>query len=172
MNSIENISKVNDVIRIMGRMPKDVAGKDPEEEGVDYLDTYYNVQIGTQANLTEMLRKAGYKVTKGNSFTVVIIGDNVSEEIMNSIPVSCKKIDVYSLASWLADNQLASKEYPYATDESDGEIEQQKGKPNILAIMISVIVLICCIVFLPSLFLVAIIFVPGALKVFLRSLVK
>ena len=81
MNSVIDLSKDKDIIRIIGRMPDRVLDKEAGAEGTDILDRIYEVHIGTQDNLIEMLQKAGYKVTESDSYTAVIIGERVSEKI-------------------------------------------------------------------------------------------
>lgn len=109
MNSVRDLSKDKDIIRIIGGMPDRVLDKDAESEGADILDRIYEVHIGTQDNLIEMLQKADYKVTESDSYTAVIIGERVSENTLKTLPEGCKKIDVYSIASWLVDNKIANK---------------------------------------------------------------
>ena len=67
MNSVIDLSKDKDIIRIIGRMPDRVLDKEAGAEGTDILDRIYEVHIGTQDNLIEMLQKAGYMVTKSDS---------------------------------------------------------------------------------------------------------
>lgn len=64
MDSVRDLSKEKDIIRIIGRMPDRVLDKEAAAEGTDILDRIYEVHIGTQDNLIEMLQKAGYIVTK------------------------------------------------------------------------------------------------------------
>ena len=99
MDSISDLSKEKDIIRIIGRMPDRVLDKDAESEGADILDRIYEVHIGTQDNLIEMLQKAGYKVTGSDSYTAVIIGERVTENTLKTLPEGCKKINVNSIAS-------------------------------------------------------------------------
>lgn len=175
MDSIREISKEKDIIRIIGRMPDCVMDKDPEVAGEDILANVYEVTIETQDNLKGMLQKAGYKVTSDESYTAVIIGDRVPKEKLNSIPDDCKKISVYSMAAWLADNTEARKIYRYKKNspsmESQEIVEKKRGN-NILLYIIAGILLIVGFVYLGAIFLVVIIFIPGALKVFLRSFIK
>ena len=175
MDSIREISKEKDIIRIIGRMPDSVMDKDPEVAGEDILANVYEVTIETQDNLKGMLQKAGYKVTSDESYTTVIIGDRVPKEKLNSIPDDCKKISVYSMAAWLADNTEARKIYRYKKNspsmESQEIVEKKRGN-NILLYIIAGILLIVGFVYLGAIFLVVIIFIPGALKVFLRSFIK
>ena len=75
MNSVRDLSKDKDIIRIIGGMPDRVLDKDAESEGADILDRIYEIHIGTQGTLIKMLQKAGYKVTESDSYTAVIIGN-------------------------------------------------------------------------------------------------
>lgn len=59
-NSIYEISKDKDIIRILGRMPDTIMGRDIDDKDADILDRTYEVYIGSQKNLCVMLRKAGY----------------------------------------------------------------------------------------------------------------
>ena len=68
MKSIKAVSKEKDIIRIIGRMPDRVLDKEAAAEGTDIPDRIYEVHIGTQDNLIEMLQKAGYKVTESDSY--------------------------------------------------------------------------------------------------------
>ena len=113
MDSIRDLSKDKDIIRIIGRMPDRVLDKEAEAEGTDITDRIFEVHIGTQDNLIEMLQKAGYKVTESDSYTAVIIGERVSENTLKSLPEGCKKIDVFSIASWLVENKIANKKYTF-----------------------------------------------------------
>ena len=175
MDSVDDISKEKDIIRIIGRMPDSVIDKDPEVEGEDILANFYEVTIGTQDNLKGMLQKDGYKVTSDESYKAVVIGDRVPKEKLNSIPDDCKKISVNSMAAWLADNTEARKIYKYKKNppsmESQEKVEKKK-EIQIVPAIIAGIALIASFVFLGPLLLVVLIFFPGALKVFLRSLLK
>lgn len=113
MNSVRDLSKDKDIIRITGGMPDRVLDKDAESEGADILDRIYEVHIGTQGTLIKMLQKAGYKVTESDSYTAVIIGERVSENTLKTLPEGCKKIDVFSIASWLVENKIAKKKYTF-----------------------------------------------------------
>lgn len=171
MNSIKDLSKKKDIIRIIGRMPDRVLDKEAAAEGTDILDRIYEVHIGTQDNLIEMLQKAGYIVTKSDSYTAVIIGERVSENTLKTLPERCKKIDVNSIASWLVDNKIANKKYTFHKEIPSNEISEKKdvdGKKNVLAIIAVMVVIVGIIIFCPILLLI-LLFVPGALKVFFRS---
>lgn len=171
MNSVRDLSKEKDIIRIIGRMPDRVLDKDAESEGADILDRIYEVHIGTQDNLIEMLQKADYKVTESDSYTAVIIGERVSENTLKTLPEGCKKIDVYSIASWLVDNKIANKKYTFHKELPSIENVEKKevtGGSKALAI-IAVIVALVIVIFLCPVLLFVLIFVPGALKVFIRS---
>lgn len=171
MNSVRDLSKDKDIIRIIGRMPDRVLDKDAESEGADILDRIYEVHIGTQDNLIEMLQKADYKVTESDSYTAVIIGERVSENTLKTLPEGCKKIDVYSIASWLVDNKIANKKYTFHKELPSIENVEKKevtGGSKALAI-IAVIVALVIVIFLCPVLLFVLIFVPGALKVFIRS---
>ena len=87
MDSVRDLSKEKDIIRIIGRMPDRVLDKEAEGEGVDILDRIYEVHIGTQDKMINMLLKAGYKVTESDSYTAVIIGEKVSENTLKIFPV-------------------------------------------------------------------------------------
>lgn len=171
MNSIKDLSKEKDIIRIIGRMPDRDLDKEVAAEGTDILDRIYEVYIGTQDNLIEMLQKAGYMVTKSDSYTAVIIGERVSENTLKTLPERCKKIDVNSIASWLVDNKIANKKYTFHKEIPSNEISEKKdvdGKKNVLAIIAVMVVIVGIIIFCPILLLI-LLFVPGALKVFFRS---
>lgn len=171
MNSVRDLSKDKDIIRIIGRMPDRVLDKDAESEGADILDRIYEVHIGTQDNLIEMLQNAGYKVTESDSYTAVIIGERVSENTLKTLPEGCKKIDVNSIASWLVDNKIANKKYTFHKELPSIENDEKKevtGGTKALAI-IAVIVVLVIVIFLCPILLFVLIFVPGALKVFIRS---
>lgn len=171
MNSVSDLSKEKDIIRIIGRMPDRVLDKDAESGGADILDRIYEVHIGTQDNLIEMLQKADYKVTESDSYTAVIIGERVSENTLKTLPEGCKKIDVYSIASWLVDNKIANKKYTFHKELPSIENVEKKevtGGLKALAI-IAVIVALVIVIFLCPILLFVLIFVPGALKVFIRS---
>lgn len=171
MNSIKDLSKEKDIIRIIGRMPDRVLDKEVAAEGTDILDRIYEVYIGTQDNLIEMLQKAGYMVTKSDSYTAVIIGERVSENTLKTLPERCKKIDVNSIASWLVDNKIANKKYTFHKEIPSNEISEKKdvdGKKNVLSIIAVMVVIVGIIIFCPILLLI-LLFVPGALKVFFRS---
>ena len=92
MNSIKAVSKDKDIIRIIGRMPDRVLDKEAAAEGTDILDRIYEVHIGTQDNLIEMLQKAGYMVTKSDSYTAVIIGERVSENTLKTLRKDARKL--------------------------------------------------------------------------------
>ena len=171
MNSVIDLSKDKDIIRIIGRMPDRVLDKEAAAEGTDILDRIYEVHIGTQDNLIEMLQKAGYKVTESDSYTAVIIGERVSENTLKSLPEGCKKIDVFSIASWLVENKIANKKYSFHKELPSNEISEKTvatGGRKVWAI-IAVIVVIVGIIFLCPALLLILFFVPGALKVFVRS---
>lgn len=168
MDSVRDLSKEKDIIRIIGRMPDRVLDKEAAAEGTDILDRIYEVHIGTQDNLIEMLQKAGYKVTESDSYTAVIIGERVSENTLKSLPEGCKKIDVFSIASWLVENKIANKKYTFHKELPSIENVEKKevnGGTKALAI-IAVLVIV---IFLCPVLLFVLIFVPGALKVFIRS---
>lgn len=171
MNSVRDLSKDKDIIRIIGGMPDRVLDKDAESEGADILDRIYEVHIGTQGTLIKMLQKAGYKVTESDSYTAVIIGERVSENTLKTLPEGCKKIDVFSIASWLVENKIAKKKYTFHKElPSIENIEKKEvtGGTKALAI-IAVIVVLVFVIFLCPVSLFVLIFVPGALKVFIRS---
>lgn len=171
MNSVRDLSKDKDIIRIIGGMPDRVLDKDAESEGADILDRIYEVHIETQGTLIKMLQKAGYKVTERDSYTAVIIGERVSENTLKTLPEGCKKIDVYSIASWLVDNKIANKKYTFHKELPSIENVEKKevtGGLKALAI-IAVIVALVIVIFLCPILLFVLIFVPGALKVFIRS---
>lgn len=171
MDSVRDLSKEKDIIRIIGRMPDRVLDKEAAAEGTDILDRIYEVHIGTQDNLIEMLQKAGYKVTESDSYTAVIIGERVSENTLKSLPEGCKKIDVFSIASWLVENKIANKKYTFHKELPSIENVEKKevnGGTKALAI-IAVIVVLVIVFFLCPVLLFVLIFVPGALKVFIRS---
>ena len=173
MDSIRDLSKDKDIIRIIGRMPDRVLDKEAEGEGVDILDRIYEVHIGTQGKMIDMLLKAGYKVTESDSYTAVIIGEKVSENTLKTLPEGCKKIDVNSIASWLVDNKIANKKYTFHKEMPSNEISEKKevdsGK-NVLAIIAVMVIIVGVIIFCPVLLLI-LLFVPGALKVFVRSFI-
>lgn len=171
MDSVRDLSKEKDIIRIIGRMPDRVLDKEAAAEGTDILDRIYEVHISTQDNLIEMLQKAGYKVTESDSYTAVIIGERVSENTLKSLPEGCKKIDVFSIASWLVENKIANKKYTFHKELPSIENVEKKevnGGTKALAI-IAVIVVLVIVIFLCPVLLFVLIFVPGALKVFIRS---
>ena len=171
MDSVRDLSKEKDIIRIIGRMPDRVLDKEAAAEGTDILDRIYEVHIGTQDNLIEMLQKAGYKVTESDSYTAVIIGERVSENTLKSLPEGCKKIDVFSIASWLVENKIANKKYTFHKELPSIENVEKKevnGGTKALAI-IAVIGVLVIVIFLCPVLLFVLIFVPGALKVFIRS---
>ena len=171
MNSVRDLSKDKDIIRIIGGMPDRVLDKDAESEGADILDRIYEVHIGTQGTLIKMLQKAGYKVTESDSYTAVIIGERVSENTLKTLPEGCKKIDVFSIASWLVENKIANKKYTFHKELPSIENVEKKevnGGTKALAI-IAVIVVLVIVIFLCPVLLFLLIFVPGALKVFIRS---
>ena len=171
MNSVRDLSKDKDIIRIIGGMPDRVLDKDAESEGADILDRIYEVHIGTQGTLIKMLQKAGYKVTESDSYTAVIIGERVSENTLKTLPEGCKKIDVFSIASWLLENKIANKKYTFHKELPSIENVEKKevnGGTKALAI-IAVIVVLVIVIFLCPVLLFVLIFVPGALKVFIRS---
>ena len=171
MNSVRDLSKDKDIIRIIGGMPDRVLDKDAESEGADILDRIYEVHIGTQGTLIKMLQKAGYKVTESDSYTAVIIGEKVTENTLQTLPEGCKKIDVFSIASWLVENKIANKKYTFHKELPSIENVEKKevnGGTKALAI-IAVIVVLVIVIFLCPVLLFVLIFVPGALKVFIRS---
>ena len=171
MDSVRDLSKEKDIIRIIGRMRDRVLDKEAAAEGTDILDRIYEVHIGTQDNLIEMLQKAGYKVTESDSYTAVIIGERVSENTLKTLPEGCKKIDVFSIASWLVENKIANKKYTFHKELPSIENVEKKevnGGTKALAI-IAVIVVLVIVIFLCPVLLFLLIFVPGALKVFIRS---
>ena len=171
MNSVRDLSKDKDIIRIIGGMPDRVLDKDAESEGADILDRIYEVHIGTQGTLIKMLQKAGYKVTESDYYTAVIIGERVSENTLKTLPEGCKKIDVFSIASWLVENKIANKKYTFHKELPSIENVEKKevnGGTKALAI-IAVIVVLVIVIFLCPVLLFLLIFVPGALKVFIRS---
>ena len=171
MDSVRDLSKEKDIIRIIGRMPDRVLDKEAAAEGTDILDRIYEVHIGTQDNLIEMLQKAGYKVTESDSYTAVIIGERVSENTLKSLLEGCKKIDVFSIASWLVENKIANKKYTFHKELPSIENVEKKevnGGTKALAI-IAVIVVLVIVIFLFPVLLFVLIFVPGALKVFIHS---
>ena len=92
MNSIKAVSKEKDIIRIIGRMPDRVLDKEAAAEGTDILDRIYEVYMDTQDNLIEMLQKAGYMVTKSDSYTAVIIGERVSENTLKTLRKDARKL--------------------------------------------------------------------------------
>ena len=171
MDSVRDLSKEKDIIRIIGKMPDRVLDKEAEGEGVDILDRIYEVHIGTQGKLIDMLLKAGYKVTESDSYTAVIIGERVSENTLKTLPEGCKKIDVNSIASWLVDNKIANKKYTFHKELPSSEISEKKvvtgGRKA--GTIIAVIVVLVGIIFLCPALLLILLFVPGALKVFIRS---
>lgn len=169
MDSVRDLSKEKDIIRIIGRMPDRVLDKEAAAEGTDILDRIYEVHIGTQDNLIEMLQKAGYKVTESDSYTAVIIGERVSENTLKSLPEGCKKIDVFSIASWLVESKIANKKYTFHKELPSIENVEKKevnGGTKALAIIAVILVIV---IFLCPVLLFVLIFVPGALKVFIRS---
>ena len=171
MDSVRDLSKEKDIIRIIGRMPDRVLDKEAEGEGVDILDRIYEVHIGTQGKLIDMLLKAGYKVTESDSYTAVIIGERVFENTLKTLPEGCKKIDVNSIASWLVDNKIANKKYTFHKELPSSEISEKKvvtGGRKAGAIIAVIVVLVGIIFLCPALLLI-LLFVPGALKVFIRS---
>ena len=173
MNSVRDLSKDKDIIRIIGGMPDRVLDKDAESEGADILDRIYEVHIGTQGTLIKMLQKAGYKVTERDSYTAVIIGERVSENTLKTLTEGCKKIDVFSIASWLIENKIANKKYTFHKElPSIENIEKKEvtgGTKALAIIAVIVIVVLVFVIFLCPVLLFLLIFVPGALKVFIRS---
>ena len=171
MNSVRDLSKDKDIIRIIGGMPDRVLDKDAESEGADILDRIYEVHIGTQGTLIKMLQKAGYKVTESDSYTAVIIGERVSENTLKTLPEGCKKIDVFSIASWLVENKIANKKYTFHKElPSIENVEKKEVNRGTKALaIIAVIVVLVIVIFLCPVLLFLLIFVPGALKVFIRS---
>lgn len=171
MDSVRDLSKEKDIIRIIGRMPDRVLDKEAEAEGTDITDRIFEVHIGTQDNLIEMLQEAGYKVTGSDSYTAVIIGERVSENTLKTLPEGCKKIDVFSIASWLVDNKIANKKYTFHKELPSSEICEKKvvtgGRKA--GTIIAVIAVLVGIIFLCPALLLILLFVPGALKVFVRS---
>lgn len=171
MNSVIDLSKDIDIIRIIGRMPDRVLDKEAGAEGKDILDRIYEVHIGTQDNLIEMLQKAGYMVTKSDSYTAVIIGERVSENTLKTLPEGCKKIDVFSIASWLVENKIANKKYTFHKELPSNEISEKTVVTDgrkVWAIIAVIVVIVGIIILCPALLLI-LLFVPGALKVFVRS---
>lgn len=171
MNSVRDLSKDKDIIRIIGGMPDRVLDKDAESEGADILDRIYEVHIGTQGTLIKMLQKAGYKVTESDSYTAVIIGERVSENTLKTLPEGCKKIDVFSIASWLVENKIANKKYTFHKELPSNEISEKTvvtGGRKVWAIIAVIVVIVGIIILCPALLLI-LLFVPGALKVFVRS---
>ena len=171
MNSVRDLSKDKDIIRIIGGMPDRVLDKDAESEGADILDRIYEVHIGTQGTLIKMLQKAGYKVTESDSYTAVIIGERVSENTLKTLPEGCKKIDVFSIASWLVENKIANKKYTFHKELPSTETSEKKvvNSGRKAGAIIAVIVVLVGIIFLCPALLLILLFVPGALKVFVRS---
>ena len=171
MDSVRDLSKDKDIIRIIGRMPDRVLDKEAAAEGTDILDRIYEVHIGTQDNLIEMLQKAGYKVTESDSYTAVIIGERVSENTLKTLPEGCKKIDVFSIASWLVENKIANKKYTFHKELPSTETSEKKvvNSGRKAGAIIAVIVVLVGIIFLCPALLLILLFVPGALKVFIRS---
>ena len=171
MNSIKAVSKEKDIIRIIGRMPDCVLDKEAAAEGTAILDRIYEVHIGTQDNLIEMLQKAGYKVTESDSYTAVIIGEKVTENTLQTLPEGCKKIDVFSIASWLVENKIANKKYTFHKELPSTETSEKKvvNSGRKAGAIIAVIVVLVGIIFLCPALLLILLFVPGALKVFVRS---
>ena len=171
MNSVRDLSKDKDIIRIIGGMPDRVLDKDAESEGADILDRIYEVHIGTQGTLIKMLQKAGYKVTERDSYTAVIIGERVSENTLKTLPEGCKKIDVFSIASWLVENKIANKKYTFHKELPSTETSEKKvvNSGRKAGAIIAVIVVLVGIIFLCPALLLILLFVPGALKVFIRS---
>ena len=171
MNSVRDLSKDKDIIRIIGIMPDRVLDKEAAAEGTDILDRIYEVHIGTQDNLIEMLQKAGYKVTESDSYTAVIIGEKVTENTLQTLPEGCKKIDVFSIASWLVENKIANKKYTFHKELPSNEISEKTvvtGGRKVWAIIAVIVVIVGIIILCPALLLI-LLFVPGALKVFVRS---
>ena len=118
-----------------------------------------------------MLQKAGYKVTESDSYTAVIIGERVSDNTLKTLPEGCKKIDVFSIASWLVENKIANKKYTFHKELPSNEISEKKvvtGGRKAGAIIAVIVVLVGIIFLCPALLLI-LLFVPGALKVFVRS---
>lgn len=174
-NSIYEISKDKDIIRILGRMPDTIMGRDIDDKDADILDRTYEVYIGSQKNLCVMLRKAGYQTTNGTSYTAVIIGDKIEQNTINSIPEECKKIDVYSIASWLANNKLAIKKYTFRNKTISNDYKETKkpaSKKNIWLSTIAILATVAGAIFFFPVFLVILVFVPGTLNKFVRSLIK
>ena len=171
MDSVRDLSKDKDIIRIIGRMPERVLDKEAAAEGTDILDRIYEVHIGTQDNLIEMLQKAGYKVTESDSYTAVIIGERVTENTLQTLPEGCKKIDVFSIASWLVENKIANKKYTFHKELPSTETSEKKvvNSGRKAGAIIAVIVVLVGIIFLCPALLLILLFVPGALKVFIRS---
>ena len=171
MDSVRDLSKEKDIIRIIGRMPDRVLDKEAAAEGTDILDRIYEVHIGTQDNLIEMLQKAGYKVTESDSYTAVIIGERVTENTLQTLPEGCKKIDVFSIASWLVENKIANKKYTFHKELPSTETSEKKvvNSGRKAGAIIAVIVVLVGIIFLCPALLLILLFVPGALKVFIRS---
>lgn len=170
MNSVRDLSKDKDIIRIIGGMPDRVLDKDAESEGADILDRIYEVHIGTQGTLIKILQKAGYKVTERDSYTAVIIGERVSENTLKTLTEGCKKIDVFSIASWLIENKIANKKYTFHKELPSNEISEKTvvtGGRKVWAIIAVIVVIVGIIILCPALLLILLL-VPGALKVFVR----
>lgn len=97
--------------------------------------------------------------------------NSVSENTLKNLPEGCKKIDVFSIASWLVDNKIANKKYTFHKEILSNEISEKKdvdGKKNVLAIIAVIVVLVGIIILCPALLLI-LLFIPGVLKVFIRS---
>lgn len=170
MNSVRDLSKDKDIIQIIGGMPDRVLDKDAESEGADILDRIYEVHIGTQGTLIKMLQKAGYKVTERDSYTAVIIGERVSENTLKTLTEGCKKIDVFSIASWLIENKIANKKYTFHKELPSNEISEKTvvtGGRKVWAIIAVIVVIVGIIILCPALLFILLL-VPGALKVFVR----
>ncbi len=72
MNSVRDLSKDKDIIRIIGGMPDRVLDKDAESEGADILDRIYEVHIGTQGTLIKMLQRYDISVVFSIDFNFSI----------------------------------------------------------------------------------------------------
>ena len=75
------------------------------------------------------------------------------------------------MASWLVDNKITNRKYTFHKEIQSIEISEKKdvdGKKNGLAIIAVIVVIVGIIILCPALLLI-LLFVPGALKVFIRS---
>ena len=74
------------------------------------------------------------------------------------------------MASWLVDNKITNRKYTFHKEIPSNEISEKKdvdGKKNVLAIIAVIVVIVGIIILCPALLLI-LLFVPGALKVFIR----